>query len=578
MVKRFASYYRPHMLMFSLDMLCALIAAGCDLFFPMITGNIVDEYIPQQNLRLLLIWSAALIGIFILKAGMNYFVQYYGHCVGVHMQADMRREIFHHMQKLPFSYFDTHKTGTIMSRIVNDLMDVTELAHHGPENLFISAIMLIGSFIILCSIHLWLTIAIFALVPLLILFAAKMRNRMGRAFTRTRVEIAEVNADLENSIAGIRVAKAFTNAPYEEVKFEKCNSAFQRAREFAYRTMAEFHSGMGLLTDLLNLAVMVGGGLCCYFGAITIGDFFKFMLYINLFLTPIRRIIDFIEQFQNGMSGFKPFCEILDTQPEPELPDAKEAPLLHGDIAFCNVSFQYDADDDEETPTEVLTDINLTIPSGKTVAFVGPSGSGKTTLCHLIPRFYEISSGVITIDGTDIRKFTRDSLRRNIGIVQQDVFLFTGTIRDNIAYGNLDAEEDEIIQAAKLANIHDFIMTLPKKYDTFIGERGVKLSGGQKQRLSIARLFLKNPPILILDEATSALDNATEQMIQSALDTLSQDKTTLVVAHRLSTIKNADQIIVLTEKGILETGTHEELLAQNGLYASLYRSQFKSMK
>ena len=578
MVKRFASYYRPHMLMFSLDMLCALIAAGCDLFFPMITGNIVDEYIPQQNLRLLLIWSAALIGIFILKAGMNYFVQYYGHCVGVHMQADMRREIFHHMQKLPFSYFDTHKTGTIMSRIVNDLMDVTELAHHGPENLFISAIMLIGSFIILCSIHLWLTIAIFALVPLLILFAATMRNRMGRAFTRTRVEIAEVNADLENSIAGIRVAKAFTNAPYEEVKFEKCNSAFQRAREFAYRTMAEFHSGMGLLTDLLNLAVMVGGGLCCYFGAITIGDFFKFMLYINLFLTPIRRIIDFIEQFQNGMSGFKRFCEILDTQPEPELPDAKEAPLLHGDIAFCNVSFQYDADDDEETPTEVLTDINLTIPSGKTVAFVGPSGSGKTTLCHLIPRFYEISSGVITIDGTDIRKFTRDSLRRNIGIVQQDVFLFTGTIRDNIAYGNLDAEEDEIIQAAKLANIHDFIMTLPKKYDTFIGERGVKLSGGQKQRLSIARLFLKNPPILILDEATSALDNATEQMIQSALDTLSQDKTTLVVAHRLSTIKNADQIIVLTEKGILETGTHEELLAQNGLYASLYRSQFKSMK
>ena len=578
MVKRFASYYRPHMLMFSLDMLCALIAAGCDLFFPMITGNIVDEYIPQQNLRLLLIWSAALIGIFILKAGMNYFVQYYGHCVGVHMQADMRREIFHHMQKLPFSYFDTHKTGTIMSRIVNDLMDVTELAHHGPENLFISAIMLIGSFIILCSIHLWLTIAIFALVPLLILFAAKMRNRMGRAFTRTRVEIAEVNADLENSIAGIRVAKAFTNAPYEEVKFEKCNSAFQRAREFAYRTMAEFHSGMGLLTDLLNLAVMVGGGLCCYFGAITIGDFFKFMLYINLFLTPIRRIIDFIEQFQNGMSGFKRFCEILDTQPEPELPDAKEAPLLHGDIAFCNVSFQYDADDDEETPTEVLTDINLTIPSGKTVAFVGPSGSGKTTLCHLIPRFYEISSGVITIDGTDIRKFTRDSLRRNIGIVQQDVFLFTGTIRDNIAYGNLDAEEDEIIQAAKLANIHDFIMTLPKKYDTFIGERGVNLSGGQKQRLSIARLFLKNPPILILDEATSALDNATEQMIQSALDTLSQDKTTLVVAHRLSTIKNADQIIVLTEKGILETGTHEELLAQNGLYASLYRSQFKSMK
>lgn len=575
MVKRFASYYKPHLLMFSLDMLCALIAAGCDLFFPMITGNIVDEYIPQQNLRLLLIWSAALVGIFILKAGMNYFVQYYGHCVGVHMQADMRREIFQHMQKLPFSYFDTHKTGTIMSRIVNDLMDVTELAHHGPENLFISAIMLIGSFIILCSIHLWLTIAIFALVPVLILFAAKMRNRMGRAFTQTRVEIAEVNADLENSIAGIRVAKAFTNAPYEEKKFEKCNTAFQRAREFAYRTMAEFHSGMGLLTDLLNLAVMVGGGLCCYFGAITIGDFFKFMLYINLFLTPIRRIIDFIEQFQNGMSGFKRFCEILDTEPEPELPDAKVAPVLHGDIKFHNVSFMYEADEEDGAPTEVLSNINLTIPSGKTVAFVGPSGSGKTTLCHLIPRFYEITDGVITIDGTDIRSFTRDSLRRNIGIVQQDVFLFTGTIRDNIAYGNLDASEEEIIYAAKLANIHEFVMTLPKQYDTFIGERGVKLSGGQKQRLSIARLFLKNPQILILDEATSALDNATEQMIQSALDTLSQNKTTLVVAHRLSTIKNADQIVVLTEKGIIEKGTHEELLEHDGLYASLYRSQFK---
>ena len=398
-----------------------------------------------------------------------------------------------------------------------------------------------------------------------------MRKRMGRAFKQTRVEIAEVNADLENSIAGIRVAKAFTNASHEERKFAKSNRAFLKAREFAYRTMGEFHSGIGLLTDILNLVVLVGGGLCCFYGLITTGEFFKYMLYINLFLTPIRRIIDFIEQLQNGMSGFERYCEIMDTKSETESPDALDIAHLDGNITFDDVTFTY-----EEDGAAVLSHVSLSVPAGKTVAFVGPSGSGKTTLCHLIPRFYEIDDGAITIDGMDIRSLTRASLRRNIGIVQQDVFLFTGTIRDNIAYGNLDASEEEIIHAAKLANIHDFVSTLPDGYDTFIGERGVKLSGGQKQRLSIARLFLKNPPILILDEATSALDNATEQMIQSALDTLSQNKTTLVVAHRLSTIKNADLIVVLTANGIEETGTHEELLQNHGLYAQLYESQFKN--
>jgi len=569
MVKKFLSYYKPHMKLFIADMCCSLLVALCDLFYPAISGNIIDIYVPNRELRLMLVWGGALLGIFIAKAGLNFFIQYYGHCVGVRMQADMRREVFCHMQKLPFSFFDANKTGSLMSRIVNDLMDVSELAHHGPENIFTSAVMLVASFIILCSINLWLTIGIFLLIPFLIFFANSMRGRMGRAFTKTREEIAGVNANLENSLSGIRVAKAFTSSGHEEEKFEENNGAFRLAREFAYRTMAEFHSGMGLLTDLLNLVVMVGAGLCCYFGYITIGEFVKYLLYINMFLTPIRRIIDFIEQFQNGMSGFKRYLEILAVEPEKELPDAVDMGEAQGSISFKNVSFTYGEG------REVLSGISLDIQKGQTVAFVGPSGSGKTTLCHLIPRFYEITSGEIDIDGRDIRTFTHESLRRNIGIVQQDVFLFTGTIWDNIAYGNFNATEEQILEAAKLANIHDFVMELPDKYETYIGERGVKLSGGQKQRLSIARLFLKNPPILILDEATSALDNATELLIQDALDKLSHNKTTLVVAHRLSTIKNADTIVVLTEKGIVERGAHEELMAHGGLYKELYDSQFR---
>ena len=568
--KRFIRYYKPHWKMFAIDMFCALLVSFCDLFYPNITGNIIGEYIPNQQLRLLLTWSAILLGIFLLKALLNYIIQYYGHCVGVRMQADMRREIFRHMQKLPFSFFDSHKTGEIMSRIVNDLMDVSELAHHGPENIFVSGVMLIGSFIILCCINPWLTLGIFALIPLLILVALKMRSRMGRAFTKTREKIAGVNASLENSISGIRVSKAFTSAAHEGEKFDENNLSFQQSREFAYRTMGEFHSIMSLLTDLLNLAVMVAGGLFCYYGVISVAEFVKYVLYINLFLTPIRRIIDFIEQFQNGMSGFKRYLEILDEEPEPESPDAVDAGQVTGNIDFNHVSFNYG-----EGNKNVLSDINLHIRAGSTVAFVGPSGSGKTTLCHLIPRFYDIDSGTITIDGTDIRSLTYESLRKNIGIVQQDVFLFTGTIWDNIAYGDFNATSDQIIEAAKLANIHDFVMELPDKYNTFIGERGVKLSGGQKQRIAIARLFLKNPPILILDEATSALDNATEILIQEALDRLSCNKTTLVVAHRLSTIKNADTIVVLTDQGIMEMGTHEQLLAQGGIYQKLYESQFR---
>lgn len=569
-IKRFLSYYKPHKKLFALDMICAFACAVCDMFYPSITGNIIDDYIPNNNLRLLVTWSVILICIFIVKALLNYVVIYFGHSVGVRMQADMRRQVFKHIQKLPFSFFDSHKTGSIMSRIINDLMEISELAHHGAEDLFVSAIMLVGSFSILCSINLWLTLIIFITIPFLVLFASKMRKRMAKAFTKTREEIANVNAELENSIAGIRVAKAFTNSDCEEMKFEKGNMSFRRAREFAYRTMAEFHSGMGFLTDFLNLVVMVGGGLFCFYGQITFGEFVKYLLYVNLFLTPIKKIINFVEQYQNGMSGFKRYTEILDTNPEEETPDAVNVENVNGDIEFKNVSFTYGQDS-----KTVLSNINLTVHKGQTVAFVGPSGSGKTTLCHLIPRFYDISSGSISIDGHDIRNFTFESLRKNIGIVQQDVFLFTGTIWENISYGNPDASDEEIMNAAKLANIHDFVTELPDGYQTYIGERGVKLSGGQKQRLSIARLFLKNPPILILDEATSALDNATEILIQDALNELSQNKTVLVVAHRLSTIKNADNIVVLTDKGIVEHGTHEELIEQGGMYKDLYNSQFK---
>lgn len=569
MIKKFLSYYKPHKKLFILDMLCAFAAAVCDLFFPMITGNIIDIYVPNRQIRLLVIWSVALLLIFVLKAALNYIIIFYGHCVGVRMQSDMRKEVFGHMQKLPFSFFDSHKTGSIMSRIINDLMEISELAHHGTEDLLVSTIMLVGSFTLLCMINVPLTLIIFATIPILLFFAAKMRKRMGDAFTKTREEISEINSSLENSISGIRVAKAFTNSDHEEKKFERNNASFKKAREYAYKTMAEFHSGMSFLTDFLNLVVMIGGGIFCYNGTITFGEFVKYLLYINMFLTPIKKIIGFVEQYQNGMSGFKRFIEIMSCKPEPESEEAVDVSAVEGRIEFKNVSFTY------EEGREILSGINLSIPKGKTVAFVGPSGGGKTTLCHLIPRFYDISAGEISIDGLDIRRFTYESLRRNIGIVQQDVFLFTGSIWDNISYGRLDATDDEIMNAAKLANIHDFVMELPDKYDTNIGEHGVKLSGGQKQRLSIARLFLKAPPILILDEATSALDNATELLIQDALDKLSKGKTSLVVAHRLSTVKNADTIVVLTEKGVEEQGTHEQLLENGGLYKTLYESQFK---
>ncbi len=580
MLKKFIQYYKPHRVLFFWDMFCALIVAVCDLFYPIIAGNIIDDYVPNKKLKLMLFWLAALLFIYILKASLNWFIQYYGHVVGVRMQADMRRDTFERLQKLPFSYFDENKTGTIMSRIINDLMDISELAHHGPENLFLSIILLVGSFSILCTINVPLTLIIFLPLPFIVLFSVKMRKSMNEAFTQTRVEIAEVNATLENSISGIRVSRAYTGSDFEEEKFAASNERFKKARGAAYKVMANFFSGMGLFTDSLYVLVLTAGGIFYFNGAITVGDFAKYLLYINMFLNPINRLVQFYEQFQNGMTGFQRFQEIMNVAEEEEKEDALDVEKLDGIIDFKDVSFQYETDSKaaNDDHSLVLHHMNLHIDQVKTVAIVGPSGSGKTTLCHLIPRFYELTGGEIDIDGHNITDLTRISLRKNIGIVAQDVFLFTGTIRENIAYGRLDATEEEIYDAARKANIHDYILTLDDGYDTYIGERGVKLSGGQKQRISIARVFLKNPSILILDEATSALDNATEMMIQQSLEELSKGRTCIIVAHRLSTIKNADEIIVLTQEGIQERGNHEELLRKNGIYAELYRYQFKAQE
>ncbi len=576
LLRRFISYYKPHRRLFCADMICAFIVAVCDLFYPMIAKNMINDYVPNRSLRLLLIWGGVLLFIYLLKAALNWFIQYYGHIVGVRMQADMRRDVFRRLQKLPFSFFDEHKTGSLMSRVVNDLMDISELAHHGPEDLFLSLITIIGAFALLCTINVPLTIIIFIFVPLMVIFSVYIRREMNDAFLRTRQEMAEINANLENSIAGIRVSRSYVSGAHEETKFQHYNDRFQEARGESYRVMAKFFSTTGFFTDFMYLIVLVAGGLFFFYGKINAGDFTAYLLYVNMFLNPVRKLINFFEQLQNGATGFQRFEELMAQQEETEDPNAKELKNVKGAIDFDHVSFQYEGGKEEESGHMVIQDLSLHIEPGRTVALVGPSGGGKTTLCHLIPRFYEVTSGKITIDGQDITTLTRDSLRRNIGMVAQDVFLFTGTIRENIAYGNLDAGDAEIMEAAKKANIHDYIMTLPDGYDTYIGERGVKLSGGQKQRISIARVFLKNPSILILDEATSALDNATEMLIQQSLEKLAEGRTSIIVAHRLSTIKNADEIIVISDEGIQERGTHEELLARNGVYAGLYQYQFRT--
>ncbi len=567
MIKRFITYYKPHKRLFFIDMLCALIVALCDLIYPIIAKDIINVYVPNQQIRLLIIWAVVLLLIYIIKALLNYVIQYWGHIVGVRMQGDMRAEMFDKLERLPFSYFDNNKTGSIMSRMINDLMDISELAHHGPEDAFLSVIMLIGSFIMLASINVWLCLIVFAVIPFIVLFAVKTRKNMRDAFKKSREEIAEVNSEAESAISGMRVSRAYTAREYENGKFLRSNARFIKARTRAYKMMGIFFSGMGFFSDFLYLLVLAAGGLFFYYGIIDIGEFAAFLLYITMFLKPINRLVSLFEQIQNGMTGFERFCAIMDEPEEQDDPSAVDAGVLKGDIEFKNISFAYPLNENKL----VINNLSLSIPQGKTVALVGQSGGGKTTLCHLIPRFYELGKGQIFVDDKDITQYTRDSLRRNIGMVAQDVFLFNGTVAENIAYGKAGATQAEIEQAAKAASIHDYIMTLPDGYSTNVGERGVKLSGGQKQRISIARVFLKDPPILILDEATSALDNATEREISRSLAKLCKGRTCLIVAHRLSTVRNADEIIVLDDTGVRERGNHQTLMAADGIYAALNR-------
>jgi len=568
MVKRFLSYYKPHKKLLIMDLLASFLVSAIAILYPMATQKILTD-VEDQNYRMIVIVGCGLLFLYFIRMLLNYFIQYYGHLMGVRMQAQMRRDLFNHLEKLPFSFYDNNETGKIMSRMTTDLFDVVELAHHGPETLIISGISIILSFAYLCTINIPLTLIIFACLPLLIVVSVLTRKKMTKAFRERRQSVAVINASLENSISGIRVTKAFTNAEKEAEKFEVGNEQFQTASRDAYRAMGKFHSSTTFITDVFNVVVLIAGGIFFYNNDITFAGYSAFIVSINLFLSPVNTLIRFMESFQNGVAGFERFVEILDTPVECDAEGAQSVERLQGEIAFENVSYGYNDEKD------VLTDINLKIEKGKTFALVGPSGGGKTTICHLIPHFYNVRKGTIRIDGKEISDITLASLRRNIGIVQQDIYLFNASIRENILYGRLDATEEEVVEAAKRANIHEYILSLPEGYETVIGERGVRLSGGQKQRLCIARVFLKNPPILILDEATSALDNATEILIQSALDELCRGRTTLVVAHRLSTIKNADEIAVIADGQIKEQGTHAELLEQDGIYAMLHRKQFR---
>ncbi|MBE6998964.1 MAG: ABC transporter ATP-binding protein [Ruminococcaceae bacterium] len=569
MLKRFAAYYKPHLLMFSLDMAASLTVSLIGMLYPIMTRTMLNDLIPNRQYKMIVVIGLALLCVYAIRMALQYFIQYQGHVVGVKMQAHMRTDLFRKLESLPYSYYDNNETGKIMSRMTNDLFEISELAHHGPENLFICSVMVVGSFCYLCTIDWVLTLVIFACVPILVSVSLILRKKMRDAFMESRKSIAEINSALESSISGIRVTKAFTNFDTESKKFERGNQMYVEARRKSYRYMAQFHSSTAFVTDIFNVIVLIAGGLFLYGGRITFGDYSTFVVSINLFIGPVMTLIGFVEQYQNGVTGFARFLEVMDEEPEFEKPDAKPMEKVEGNIVFDHVSFAYDES------KEVVHDITLDIGKGQKLALVGPSGGGKTTLCHLIPRFYNYDEGKLTIDGVDINDITLESLRRNIGIVQQDVFLFDGTIGENILYGRPDATYEEMVEAAKRANIDEYVATLPDGYDTQIGERGVKLSGGQKQRLSIARVFLKDPAILILDEATSALDNTTEILIQEALDELCKGRTTLVVAHRLSTVRNADRIVVVSRGKIIEEGTHDALITENGVYAKLYSLQFR---
>lgn len=571
MFKRFISYYKPHKKMLFFDMLASLLISVIGMVYPIVTNKMLNDYIKNARYKAIIIAGSAVLIVYVVRMLLRYFVQYYGHIIGVRMQSDMRKDLFAHLEKLPYRFYDNNETGKIMTRITSDLFEVCELAHHGPENLLVSSVMIILSFIYLTTIDWILTLIVFACVPILLLVTMHYRKAMKNAFDKRRKSTAIINAAVESSITGIRVTKAYTNSKREVERFNEGDREFVNSSFEAYNAMAKFQASTAFITEIFNVFILIAGGLFLYSGRITFGDYSTFIVSVNLFINPVNMLINFMEQFQNGVSGFKRFVEIMEEEPEIDSENAKAIESVKGEIEFKNVSYSY------ENNAEVISDVSFRLEKGRKLALVGPSGGGKTTLCHLLPRFYALNEegGSITIDGKDIRDITLDSLRKNIGIVQQDVFLFVGTIRDNIMYGKPDATEEEMFLAAKRANIHDYIMTLDKGYDTEIGERGVKLSGGQKQRLSIARVFLKNPAILILDEATSALDNTTELLIQESLDELCKGRTTLVVAHRLSTIKSADEIAVVMGGKITERGTHEELMNIDGTYKNLYSLQFR---
>ena len=568
-LKHFIKYYKAHLPLFFLDFCCAFVLALLDLVFPLVVTYSIDTVIPAKSLRLLLIMGIGLLLLNVLRSILSYIVDYWGHVLGARIEHDMRSDLFSHIQKLSFTYFDNTKTGHIMSRLVNDLNEVSELAHHGPEDLFITIVTLTGSFIIMMQLHWKLTLIIFSVLPFMLAFSIIKNRQMQRTFREMRLRVADINAQVEDSISGIRVVKSFTNEGFEQQKFEKGNYSFKKTRESAFKIMGHFFSGIGFLSNLINLLVLTIGIYFIYNGQLAVGQLTGFLLYVSMFLQPIKRITTLVENYQKGMAGFQRFHENISIVPDiMDSPNAMEVKRLIGDVEFKDVSFSYN------NHKSVLDNINLKVKAGETIAFVGPSGAGKTTLCSLIPRFYEIDKGSISIDDIDIKSMTQRSLRANIGIVQQDVFLFSGTIRENIAYGKINSSDEEVVEAAKLANAHEFIVSLENGYDTYIGERGVKLSGGQKQRISIARIFLKNPPILILDEATSALDNETEKVIQESFNRLSESRTTLVIAHRLGTIRDADRILVLTEEGIVEDGSHKELMESSSIYSRLYKAQF----
>ncbi|MBQ8600674.1 MAG: ABC transporter ATP-binding protein [Clostridia bacterium] len=573
MIKKFIQYYKPHQKLFWWDMVFAVLGAVITLIIPLMVRTITGDFVyrpADEALKMILLFAAGMLLLIGMEAYCNYFTAYYGHIMGAKMEYDMREELFCHYQRLSFGFYDNQKVGSLMSRIGNDLFDIAELAHHGPEDLFISAIKLIGSLIIMMSVSWKLGLVALLILPLMILYAGKCNTDMRAAFKQNRVRTAEYNAGVEDNLSGIRVVKSFANESVEVTKFRKVNDSLLASKRNAYRAMGTFHSGLGAFTTFITVAVLVAGAILISRQMLKVTDLITFMLYINNFTEPVRKLINFTEQFQNGATAFSRFREMVEVEVEiQDSPDAEEPPRFEGWVEFQEVSFHY-----PEHEKTVLSHVSLSVAAGEYVALVGESGAGKSTLCSLIPRFYEVSDGAILIDGKDIRRYTLKGLRNQIGVVQQDVYLFSGTVMENIRYGRPEATDEEVIEAAKKANAHEFILSLPNGYESDIGQRGIKLSGGQKQRLSIARVFLKNPPILIFDEATSALDNESERVVQESLETLAKDRTTFVIAHRLSTIRNAKRILVLTEEGIAEEGSHKELLEQNGIYAELYNMQF----